>query len=312
MQPANKGISIWIEWITGSYLFVGLAVWVTWIMSGDERGLRLFFDYAAASFFVGMACFELCLTVVCYRQFSVGEPLRRAWLLIAASSACRVTGMAVAHILGVKSYLNPFYWQKSLTLDDSVASFFRPLGLVVSGPMHMALLAIGLFQVLKIYRGVGLAVRLRNIDRLLLALVLGFTAWQGCEIALSKPFSGSFSAYTLINWMTDPLLCVLLWQAILIQRYVSSMGKGFVPRCWGAFTKAIFATSLGSMGMWASAYQHIPYPLNSISWYIWFLVSALFTLGPAYQLEAIQRASLHVQLKPFETETKHKLRFIES
>ena len=125
-----------------------------------------------------------------------------------------------------------------------------------------------------------MAVRLSGIDRFLLALDLAFTAWQGCEIARSKPFSGPFSPYTLINWITDPLFCVLLWQAILIPK-VRFVYGGFVLRCWGAFTKAIFATSLGSLGMWASAYS---YPLNSISWYIWFLVSALFALGPAYQV----------------------------
>ena len=287
--PANP---IW--WITGCYLAVGLCLWFIWIATQQEVWIRFFFDHAGALFFVGMAGVEFCLGVLCYRQFSAGEPLRRAWLLISIGSACRLIGMVTAHILGAQSFLNPYLWHRP-SAGDAVASF-RRMGLAMSGPIHMMLLAAGLFQVLLVYRRVGLAARLRGVDWILLAVVVSFTCGQGYEVLVSRSSSRPLTVYAVLNWMTDPLLSFLLMEAILIRRYVLHMGRGLIAQCWGAYTKAIFATSLGSIGMWAMNYQHIPLPLSSLTWYVWFVVSAAFAVGPAFQLQAIRRANERAHL----------------
>jgi hypothetical protein len=84
---------------------------------------------------------------------------------------------------------------------------------------------------------------------------------------------------------------VLLLEAILIYRSASNMGWGLIPRCWVAFTAAIFLTSLGDMGLWAWAKGYLPQALVVMSWHVWFAAGACFALGPAYQLQAILQAT---------------------
>ena len=69
------------------------------------------------------------------------------------------------------------------------------------------------------------------------------------------------------------------------------MGWGLIPRCWLAFTAAIFLTSLGDMGLWAVTEGYLPPALVALSWHIWFVAAACFALGPAYQLQAIVQAT---------------------
>ncbi|MEW5974805.1 MAG: hypothetical protein AB1898_03250 [Acidobacteriota bacterium] len=38
------------------------------------------------------------------------------------------------------------------------------------------------------------------------------------------------------------------------------------------------------------AYGNIPWSWSSIAWYVWFVSSTAYALGPAYQLEAMRRA----------------------
>ncbi len=69
------------------------------------------------------------------------------------------------------------------------------------------------------------------------------------------------------------------------------MGWGLIPRCWLAFTAAIFLTSLGDMGLWAVTEGYLPPAPVALSWHIWFVAAACFALGPAYQLQAIVQAT---------------------
>ncbi len=286
-----------ILWLTGCFLVIGFALWSVWLATDNEAWIRYFFDYASALFFVGMGGAEFYLSLLCCLQFSSGEVLRRAWQFIVMGSACRFAGLIIAHLYGIHSYLNPDVWLRNL--DSKQTLSLRRLGLAVSGPVSMILLAAGLFHVLRVYRRLGLAPRLKKVDHVLLVLVFSFTLCQGFDVLHSlSGMHESATIYHVLNWVTDPLLSLLLLEAVLIRRYVTHMGPGLIARCWGAYTKAIFATSLGSMSMWAISHEIIPWPLNSVTWYIWFVVSAAFALGPAYQVEAFRRAQERASPNP--------------
>jgi hypothetical protein len=96
--------------------------------------------------------------------------------------------------------------------------------------------------------------------------------------------------HAIISWASDPLLCVLLVEAILIRRSAANLGWGLVSRCWMCFTAAIFLTSVGDIGLWAWSRGYLSHYLEVASWYVWFLASAAYVLGPAYQYQAILRA----------------------
>ena len=95
---------------------------------------------------------------------------------------------------------------------------------------------------------------------------------------------------SVVSWTSDPLLCILLFQAILIRRSTATMGLGLISRCWLCFTAAIFLTSLGDIGLWAWSKGFLSHGFEAISWHIWFLAAAAYAMGPAYQLQAMRRA----------------------
>ncbi len=283
-------------WVTAGHLVVGLTLWAIWLATQNEAWIRYFFDCQSPVFFLSFAALELYFGVVSWMHFSPGEPLRPAWLLIVLGSICRLTGLIIAHVHSVNSFLNPYHLLGDV-VTGSMAADLRQLGLAISGPVHMILLASGLLLVVSAYRKLGLATRLRFIDHVLLGLVVAYTVRQGYEVVRWAGQSrGPITVFDTLHWVTDPLLSLLLLQAILLRRYVISMGWGLIGKCWGAFTVAIFATSLGNMGMWAASYEYIPWPLNSVTWYIWYVASAAYTLGPAYQVEAILRAKEQLEM----------------
>ena len=170
-KPTKNVVSGAIAWITAVYLSVGLSLWSIWMMTQDERWIRFFFDFGAALFFVGMAAVEWYLAVVCCRHFSQFEPMRRAWLLISISSACRLAGLSLTHIYAVPTRLNPYSWIDPTFLSVATGPA-RRLGLALGGPIHMLFLAAGLCQVLMVYRQIGLAAKVNKTDRVLILVVL--------------------------------------------------------------------------------------------------------------------------------------------
>ena len=218
------------------------------------------------------------------------EPMRRVWLLVSISSACRLAGLSLTHIYAVPTGLNPYSWIDPTFLSVATGTA-RRLGLAVGGPIHMMFLAAGLCQALLVYRQIGLGTMLKWTDRTMILVVLGFTVWQGCEVFASA--SQALTIENALNWITDPLLSLLLIEAILLRRYTLRIEGGAIARCWGTYANAIFVTSVGSMGLWATSHQYIAWPLNSLTWYVWFLASAAFAMAPAYQLEVLQRTREH-------------------
>lgn len=155
----------------------------------------------------------------------------------------------------------------------------------------MTILACGLILVLRLYQKLGMLGKLKGLDWGLLGIVSAYILFVAYTVIHSRMYSSSPAGIVdYLNWRGDPLLCWLLFESIWIRRSLVEMGWGFVSKCWGAFVVAIFLTSLGSMGHWATVYEYIPSPERSVTWYVWYLASAAFALGPVYQVEASRTA----------------------
>lgn len=204
--------------------------------------------------------------------------MNSAWALILLSFVCRFSGDLLTHALSVNSNQE-----------------LKEIGQVIGGPGSMVLLVIGLLLVLRVYRRLGMLARLRTLDYALLVAVIAYTlrfTYDLLRMLVEAP--APVTALKAINWLSDPLLSLLLFEAIFIRRSVIQMGLGLISRCWGAFTAGIFFTSVGDMGIWAVAQGYLQWPQSSITWYVWFLASAAYALGPAYQAKAMSQATKEV------------------
>jgi hypothetical protein len=209
-----------------------------------------------------------------------------AWMLISLAAACHMLGTMLSHLFATDSYFNPLYAFK-FGFYTSAKPYLLLLGQALAGPLNMAILACGLLLVLQLYRGLGLLGKLKGLDWGMLGLVSAYSVFVAYTVIRSRvDASGVAGIVDYLNWSGDPLLCLLLFESIWIRRSLVDMGWGFVSKCWGSFVAAIFLTSMGSMGKWATAYQYIPWPQSSVTWYVWYLASAAFALAPAFQVEA--------------------------
>jgi hypothetical protein len=277
-------------WLTSVHMTVSAIVFILWRIRGDNVEIDAFFRYQGSLFFVLCAAAELWLAWIAFRQFSPGEPMRLAWLLITFASFYRFVGYLFSKILNAESYLNPVFLVLG-TRSASLYQAFEQFGLLIGGPLSMAVLAVALFMILRILRRLGILSHLRPLDFLLITVVLAFTIRQAYEIAeWVHRTPAPVDAYKVLSWPSDVLLSILLIEAILIRRSAVNTGWGLLAKSWGAFSLGILLTSLGDIGLWAAAQNYLPWPHNSVTWYIWFLASAAYALGPAYQVEACRRA----------------------
>jgi hypothetical protein len=287
---ARTPIANGILWLTSLHIGVSAVIFIFWRMQGDNAEIERFFRYQGSLFFVLCAVAELWLAWTVFKQFMPGEPMRMAWLLISIASFYRFAGYLFSKILNTESYLNPIF----LVLgpqNKSLYQNFQHFGLLVSGPLCMAVMAVGLFLILRILRRLGILSRLHLIDIVLIAAVAIFTIRQVYEIVqwvqATRP---AFDPFKMLSWPSDLLLGILLVEAILIRRSAADIGWGLLAKSWRAFSLGILFTSLGDIGLWATSHNYLPWPYSSITWYVWFLASAAYALGPAYQVEACRRA----------------------
>jgi hypothetical protein len=275
---------------TGVLLCAGIAAALAWWQSGDPVWIRSFFSYAGALFLIGCSLVGCWASFQCWKQFSPGDVLRPAWFFIALSAASQLVGGVVTHVLGNDSLLNPLV---SLDIADK-ARLLQKAALIgpLFSPVYMLFLALGLFYVLKACRKNGIIGGFHVIDMLLLLVVAGYTVDFFVTVVFAPAASGRVvNVEQIIGWTSDPLLCILLVEAILIRRSIGNMGWGLVARCWLSFTAAIFLTSAGDIGLWAWWKGYLPRMLEIASWYVWFFAGAAYALGPAYQLQAILHAT---------------------
>jgi hypothetical protein len=289
-RSARTPIVNGILWLTSVHMAVSAIIYILWRMQGDNAGIELFFRYQGSLFFVVCAAAELWLAWNAFRQFLPGEPMRMAWRLIAVASFYRFAGCLFSKILNSESYLNPIFLILGRQ-NKPLYQTFEHFGLLVGGPLSMAVLAVGLFLILRILRRLGILSRLCPIDFLLISAVVVFAIRQAYEIVeWVRATPAPYDLFKMLGWPSDLLLSILLIEAILIGRSAADAGWGLLAKSWRAFSLGIFLTSLGDIGLWAASHNYLPWPYSSIIWYIWFLASAAYALGPAYQVEACRRA----------------------
>jgi hypothetical protein len=275
---------------SGVLLLAGVAACFAWWRTGDRIWIRWFFSYPGALFFVACSLLQVWLSFQCWRRFSPGDLLRPAWLLISLSALSQLTGAIVSQIFGLASAINPLRLL-SPGNADALTQQVAEIGQLF-GPIDMVFLACGLSYVLIAFRRNGILGRLKPADLLLLSLVVFYTAYFFATVVFASEHGGrTVGVQTILSWTSDPLLCILLFQAILIRRSTANMGLGLISRCWLSFTAAIFMTSIGDIGLWAWSKGFLPYPFVVASWFIWFLPSAAYALGVTYQLIALLRAT---------------------
>jgi hypothetical protein len=302
-QSARTPIVNGLLWLTAVHMAVSMTIYFFWCMQGDNARIELFFRYQGSLFFVACAAAELWLAWNAFKQFSPGEPMRMAWMLISFASFYRFGGYLFSKILNSESYLNPIFlaWGRQ---NKSFYQTCEQFGLLVGGPLSMAVLAVGLFLILRILRRLGILSRLCPIDYLLISAVAVFTIRQAYEIMQwVRATPAPYDLLKMLSWPSDLLLSILLIEAILIRRSAVNTGWGLLAKSWGAFSLGIFLTSLGDIGLWAASHNYLPWPYSSITWYVWFLASAAFALGPAYQVEACRRACREAEFISGEPQT---------
>jgi hypothetical protein len=271
---------------TAVHLALGLLTHIIWLRGGGQTLFHYYFAYEDPLFFVLCTGVELLWARMAWKQFLPGQDLRGAWLLIMMAALCHVVGMILTQVLCTDSYINPLY-ALHFSGYKTATAILHPLGMFIGGPVHMAVLAGGLLLPLRLCRTYGVGGKLKAIDWIILTIVIAYTlrvAYVLVQLRLRA--TAPPRLLEVMNWANDPLLCVLLGFAFFLRRSVAQMGWGYVTKCWGAYVVAIFGTSLGSMGQWATNFGILPYPENTIFWHIWPVIYAAYALAPIYQVEA--------------------------
>jgi len=273
----------WIWILLALHLTLGMIAYAHFLVTGRYSLLGWYFGGLGTLFFLVMTAAEFCLAIMCRSCFDSDEPMRLAWGMIACAALARLAGTLLRAISD--GHLPWGDWHRLLQPSGSLFVSLSQLGLVVGGPISMAFLAVGLGRVLAIQRRFRLIGSLTRGDQALLILVVAFSISQ---LAINLPLLGKHpSLGTAVLWLSDPLLSLLLIEAILVRRSVLRMGQGLVAKCWGMFVLAILITTAGDAGIWADNHNFLSASMTALSWYIWFFAAAAFASAPAYQLAAI-------------------------
>jgi hypothetical protein len=272
----------WIWRVCAIQLALGLAAYVHFLLTGSYFYLHGYFWVFGTLFFLLTTAAECVLAFQCRVGFDSDEPMHMAWSMIALAAAARFVGSVM--IAAKNWHLN---WIAGGTPGTGLVLLegFGRAGAVVGGPLSMVFLAVGLARVLMVQRKFGVLGGLKWLDKLLLAIIVAFSLSQiGAALPLVRTHP---SPVTMLLWTSDPLLALLLVEAVLVRRSVLRVGDGLLARCWGMYVIAIVATSAGDAGIWAASSGWLSGSLMPLTWYIWFIAAAAFASAPAYQLAAM-------------------------
>jgi hypothetical protein len=273
----------------GTLLVMGLAAYVRFLLTGSYDLLVALFNTVGSAFFILVTGTEVYFAYRARSQFEPGEPMHTAWTLVLLSACCRLTGAAFAQVLSAKSPWNPLVILKTLHSEPSHA--VHDFGIVVAGPVAMAFLAAGLMCAVILTRRLGILGRLTLMDKSFIAVILVFTGRQLFEIGGVLFGEGRRPGLAqVLLWFSDPLLTLLLIQAVAIRRSVLNMGQGLVARCWGMMALGVAFTSAGDATLWAESHGLIPIVISPLGWFIWFFAVTAFASAPCYQMEAVREA----------------------
>ena len=107
-----------------------------WLLRGNQILFRYYFGYEDPLFFLLCAVLEFWLASRAWNQFSPGQSLRWAWMLIMISAFCHVIGTILTQILGADSYINPLYFVNPHGSKTAHAVLLA-LGSFIGGPVQM-------------------------------------------------------------------------------------------------------------------------------------------------------------------------------
>jgi hypothetical protein len=171
-------------------------------------------------------------------------------------------------------------------------------GHLFQGTLRFSLLAAGLLAVLRLYWRSGFLGRLRAFDWVVIG-AFSVYCLQEARGVFEALIAGKHPGWSeILGWPVDPLLALLLAEALLLHRSVQRTGVGLIGRCWHTYSTAIALVLVGDFLLFATAYGYLPWPWSSLSWYVWVPAGAAFALAPAYQLEAIHSADPRPKLRP--------------
>jgi len=276
---------LWIWRVCAIHYAIGLVAYLHFLVTGSYRYLTWYFLILGTLFFLFTTAAEFVLAFECRAGFDADEPMRMAWTFIALSSLARF----VAAVL-----ISLDHWRGApLPESTSVLAVILPRGLaqtgeVIGGPLSMIFLAIALSRVLQVQRRFGVLRVLKGIDLLLIGLIAAFLLGEIAHIVryVAPPYQPPPLTKAIL-WLSDPLLSLLLVQAVLIRRSVIRVGMGLVSQCWGMYVLGVVTTLAGDVSVWALGEGLLSERLIALSWYIWFFAAAAFASAPAYQLAAM-------------------------
>lgn len=281
------GCSGVIIWVSSGFVLLGLACFGFWQLTGNDQWIEQYFQIPVALLLVWLTAIQFGSSLLVVREFSPDQPMRKAWRLIAFSAGFDLTGNIFVQILGSPSTLNPVTW---LGLPRESAETFREFGLVLGGSCRFAFLAAGLAWALKVYRRAGLLARLTLFDAVVLAVMGIYVALEAHQVIVTFGTGRHPPIAMVLGWPADPLLWILLGEALLLFRSAHEMGGGWLSRCWKAFGIGIFCVSLGDILSWAGNSGFLPWPWSSLQWFVWLPAASAFALAPVCQLEATHLA----------------------
>ena len=277
LNPGPLPRYIWMG--TGITLFTGTLCLLLAASTGQREWVRMFVQYPGALFLDVCSVAQLVLCWLVWRHFGEAEPLRAAWRFFTMAAAGRVIG-------------NIFLETPTAGgLGDRGAMAVNTMGELLSGPVSLVALACGLCVVLRVYKRYGMINRTWLRDAALFIFVIGFTTCQSIELLHWMKNPGQPAMFSrLLNWTADPLLVLLLLEAVLLRRAVLAMRHGLIARCWAAYLTAICATALGTVATWTQAPGQTGWSSDFFITILWYAAAAAFTLAPAYQLVALHNA----------------------
>jgi len=299
MKLAQAGRAFWLGAIGAQavrlvgWLAVGLALLVIWaargfVFEGDLGALNSSIRLYGSVFLIGLAAVEYLLALVCWRLFEPGERLRPAWLLLSFAAACRLLGL-----IGANLYSGFAFWGDRPFRGPAAeeAGFIREISLTFSTPISAVFMVVGLFIVLRAYKSLGMLRRPGIAGAIGLVATAVFLVFEGLEFARwLAGLTAPAPPIKWLSWLNDPLIGLLLLEAVLLARAASAMQGGLIGSCWRAYAVAIFLTALGELGIWATNYGWLPWQYVYVNSCVWMAAAAGFALAPAYQVEAIVRA----------------------
>lgn len=277
----------WIWRMSAIHYVIGTAAYLHFLATGSYRYLNWYFLFLGTLFFLLLTGAEFFLALECRSGFEADEPMRMAWTFIALAALARFVAA---------SFISLDHWRLASNSGSgtSVLAVILPRGVaqageVVGGPLAMVFLAVGLSRVLSVQRKVGILRGFTHADWLLIGLIAVFMCGEAARIGhYIGPAYPSPSLAKAILWLSDPLLALLLVQAVLIRRSAIRVGQGLVSQCWSMFVVAIVTTLAGDASIWAVGEGMLSEPLIALTWYIWFFAAAAFASAPAYQLAAMK------------------------